>query len=61
MYICLCNGLNEKTVRKAARQCEGSKNAIQIYETLGVKPQCGVCLCEAQTVVEQERQAAQAS
>ncbi len=56
MYICVCNGLNENTVREAARKINGSFSAVKVYETLGVKPQCGMCLCDAQNICNTEKQ-----
>ncbi len=56
MYICVCNALNENTVREAARKNKGSQSAVKIYETLGVKPQCGMCLCDAQNICDNEKQ-----
>ena len=31
-------------------------NVVKVYETLGVKPQCGMCLCDAQTICDSEKQ-----
>ena len=55
MYVCVCNALNENTVREAARKNKGSLIAVQVYETLGVKPQCGMCLCDAQNICNNEK------
>lgn len=59
MYVCICNALNENTVREAARKIKGSFNAVKVYETLGVKPQCGMCLCDAQNICNTEKQITQ--
>ncbi|MDG1707685.1 MAG: (2Fe-2S)-binding protein [Emcibacteraceae bacterium] len=56
MYVCVCNALNENTVREAARKNKGSQSVVKVYETLGVKPQCGMCLCDAQDICNSERQ-----
>ena len=61
MYVCVCNGLNENTVREAARKNKGSFSAVKVYETLGVKPQCGMCLCDAQNICNTEKQNAENS
>lgn len=61
MYVCICNALNENTVREAARKNISTQNAIKIYETLGVKPQCGMCLCDAQNICDNEKQNLNAS
>lgn len=61
MYVCLCNALNENTVREAARKSKGSFSALKVYETLGVKPQCGMCLCDAQNICNTEKQNTQSA
>lgn len=61
MYVCICNALNENTVREAARKSKGSQNAIKVYEALGVRPQCGMCLCDAQDICNSEQENLQAS
>ncbi|WP_138380443.1 (2Fe-2S)-binding protein [Luteithermobacter gelatinilyticus] len=60
VYICICNGLNENAVREAARNTTPETNVIDLYKSMGVKPQCGLCLCEAENVCQNERQAASA-
>jgi len=59
MYVCVCNALDENTVREAARKNNGYQSAIKIYEALGVKPQCGMCLCDAQEICNIEKQSHQ--
>ncbi len=58
MYVCVCNALNENTVREAARKNDSTVNVVKVYETLGVKPQCGMCLCDAQSICDSEKQSA---
>ena len=58
MYVCICNALNENTVREAARKNRGSRSVIKVYQTLGVKPQCGKCLYTAQNICDTETQGA---
>ena len=48
MYICVCNALNEKTLRQAAQKIDGKVSAAKVYKSLGVRPQCGKCLPDAQ-------------
>lgn len=41
MYVCVCNAINCKTVRKAA---EGGATSISgVFKHAGKQPQCGRC------------------
>ena len=42
MYICLCNSLKEKEMRKAVD--DGACCISQLYKALGCKPECGKCV-----------------
>jgi bacterioferritin-associated ferredoxin len=41
MYVCLCNGLNEATVREAIDA--GARSVAGIYQQLDCAPSCGKC------------------
>ncbi len=42
MYVCICNGINERAVRSAI--CEhGARCTGSVYRSLGVRPSCGKC------------------
>lgn len=56
MYICVCNAVRECELRQAARACPG--NAAKVYGALGVEPQCGQCLDEAEELIAEERRKA---
>lgn len=43
MFICLCNSINGREMREAARRLETAEPE-RIYADLGKKPQCGRCL-----------------
>jgi bacterioferritin-associated ferredoxin len=53
MYICICNAIRETDLRAAATRCGGDAEAA--YASLGKRPNCGQCLEEAQSIIEQER------
>jgi bacterioferritin-associated ferredoxin len=55
MYICVCNALNENSVKEAALKSPSNLSITQVYKEMGVRPQCGMCLCDAQTLVDQTR------
>ncbi|WP_321393289.1 hypothetical protein [Emcibacter sp.] len=59
MYICICNALKESTVRQAARNCTPDIHVSDLYESMGVEPKCGQCLCRAQDVLEEETRTCQ--
>ena len=42
MYICICNALSEASIRDSAGA--GARSVRQVYESLGVRPQCGKCI-----------------
>ena len=42
MIICLCNNISEKEIEDAIER--GSAKAIDVYNALGCKPQCGSCI-----------------
>lgn len=42
MYVCLCNGLNDRQVRGVISS--GAQTPGRVYASLGCKMQCGKCL-----------------
>lgn len=42
MYVCLCNGITDRDIERAAATAEGS--VAQVYRGLGCAPQCGKCV-----------------
>tara|TARA_B100000405_G_scaffold295499_1_gene249560 strand:- start:106 stop:327 length:222 start_codon:yes stop_codon:yes gene_type:complete len=42
VYICNCNGLNERAVERAI--AEGASTTGEVYRALGCKPQCARCV-----------------
>jgi bacterioferritin-associated ferredoxin len=42
MYVCLCNGLTDRDIRRVAGPSDGSVS--QVYRALGCAPQCGKCV-----------------
>ena len=54
MYVCVCNAIRESELRKAAVRCTGDAEAV--YAALGRRPNCGSCLDDADTILEQERE-----
>jgi bacterioferritin-associated ferredoxin len=53
MYICICNAIREKDLRRAA--CEQSGDAEALYGKLGFAPQCRQCLEDAEQIVSEAR------
>lgn len=56
MYVCICNAIKEKELRKAAQELPAA-SAEELYAELGVEPVCGTCLCYADDVIDTERAA----
>ena len=53
MYVCICNAIRESELRCAARCVSGDAEAV--YAAMGKAPQCGQCLCDAELILEEER------
>lgn len=54
MYICICNAIKERDLRRAARCCPG--DAEGVYAAMGKRPNCRQCLEEANEIVVEERE-----
>jgi len=55
MIVCVCNAIREDEIRAAARQ--GAPCPVTAYKSLGFEPQCGTCLCHADDIIREERDA----
>ncbi|MGE3303574.1 MAG: bacterioferritin-associated ferredoxin [Hyphomonadaceae bacterium] len=44
MYVCNCNGVNERRVDAAIRS--GARKPAAVHRACGVAPQCGRCLAD---------------
>ena len=51
MYICLCYGVTDKTIKQAVRD-HGVGNMRDLREMLDVGSQCGKCVQMAQQVID---------
>ena len=53
MYICLCNGITDRDIRRCVR--EGSACCVaDLQRELGVATQCGRCETHARELIDQE-------
>ena len=52
MIVCSCNALREAQVREIAR--DGVSGALEAYQRLGCRPQCGQCMPYAREIVREE-------
>ena len=50
MYVCICNALNEDTVRRTCRE-RGARCAEDVYSAHGVERQCGQCVAEMDRLI----------
>ncbi len=50
MYVCICNSVTDKQIRRAA--AKGVDNLYELRENLGVASCCGSCAGEAQAILE---------
>ncbi|MDV7340245.1 (2Fe-2S)-binding protein [Terasakiella sp. A23] len=52
MYVCVCNGIREKQVRKAVN--DGAATVGRVFKAHGCKPECAQCVNCMRNVIEQE-------
>lgn len=51
MYVCICKGVTENTLRAAIYQ--GADRMRDLKACLGVTEQCGLCACHAKQVLDE--------
>ena len=54
MYVCICNAITEKQIRKAAQS--GVEDLWDLQRTLGVASGCGSCKDMASAILSENRQ-----
>ena len=52
MYVCVCNAITDKQIRRAARA--GVSSLAELRSTLGVAAGCGSCSRTAQEILHEE-------
>ncbi len=50
MYVCVCNGVTDKEIRKAVAR--GAGTLQELHDRLGVASQCGSCAEHAMSLIE---------
>ncbi len=53
MYVCICNRVNDRQIKKLARQGCASLDELQEQTSLGNG--CGCCLMEAEEILDEHR------
>ncbi len=51
MYVCICNSVTDKQIRKAAAR--GVDNLLELREELGVASCCGRCADVAEEILQE--------
>ncbi|MDH3577878.1 MAG: bacterioferritin-associated ferredoxin [Gammaproteobacteria bacterium] len=54
MYVCVCNAITDKQIRKAAES--GARNVWDLQSALGVATGCGSCMEAASDILRESRQ-----
>ncbi len=49
MYICLCNAISDKNIKKAVDN--GAKTVACVYKANDCKMQCGKCACQIKDIL----------
>jgi bacterioferritin-associated ferredoxin len=52
MYVCVCNGITDKQIRRAARN--GVSTLYELRGALGVATGCGTCARTAEDILDEE-------
>jgi bacterioferritin-associated ferredoxin len=52
MYICICNGVTDKEIRKCVER--GACSLSELQMELGVATQCGRCRSAAHDILEEQ-------
>ncbi|MFV3131025.1 (2Fe-2S)-binding protein [Niveispirillum sp. KHB5.9] len=55
MYVCICNAINCKTVRKSVN--DGAGSVASVFKSCGKTPQCGRCFTTIRDMVGESRAA----
>ncbi|MER2491393.1 bacterioferritin-associated ferredoxin [Catenovulum sediminis] len=53
MYICLCNGITEKDIQKAAQ--EGCTSLVELRKKMDIANECGKCRKQAINVLRESQ------
>ncbi len=54
MYVCICNAVTDKQIRRAAAR--GVDSVYELREHLGVASNCGSCVDQAQSILNETSQ-----
>ena len=54
MYVCICTGVTEADIRRAAN--EGASSLEHLRTHLGVAETCGTCACAAEELLDDARE-----
>ncbi|MDX5630945.1 MULTISPECIES: bacterioferritin-associated ferredoxin [unclassified Brenneria] len=54
MYVCLCNAVSDKAIRKAVRQYQ-PQSMQQLRKLIPIGTDCGKCIRQARDIFEDER------
>ena len=52
MYVCVCNGIRERQVRKAVK--DGAETVGKVFKAHGCKADCAQCINCMRDVIEEE-------
>ncbi|MEC5321274.1 bacterioferritin-associated ferredoxin [Brenneria populi subsp. brevivirga] len=53
MYVCLCNAVSDKAIRKAVRQYQ-PQSMQQLRKLVPIGTDCGKCIRQARNILEDE-------
>ena len=53
MYVCVCNALRESDIRAVIRE-KGPTTPDQVFDFLGVKPECRRCIPDIRHLMREE-------
>ncbi len=51
MYVCNCNGIRERDIRRAVLE-DGARTPRDVFRACGAEPQCRMCIPDIRRLVE---------
>lgn len=54
MYVCLCNAITDKAIRRVVRQHQ-PQSLLQLRQLVPIGTDCGKCIRQARLILEEEQ------
>lgn len=54
MYVCLCNAISDKVIRRVVRQHQ-PQSILELRQLIPIGNDCGKCIRQARLILEEEQ------